>query len=142
MTQYKLRGPHSFTLMLDGSIVSSLLSIDSYHNDRIKERSFSFTCIGSTTDGEVGVIVPSLAEEEVAKIFHDPKLPTGLNLEDYMVEDFRIHPSLEGETVIKGSHGPIRPKGLLLEDDMVVVIPRQSLHPARRLSLEATPHQS
>ena len=44
----------------------------------------------------MNVIALSILEEEVAKINHDPKLLTGLQLDEDTVTAFRIHPSLEG----------------------------------------------
>ena len=60
----------------------------------------------------MNVIALSILEEEVAKINHDPKILTGIQLEEETVTDFRRHPSLEGKAVIKGSHDPIRQNGL------------------------------
>ena len=48
----------------------------------------------------------------MAKITHNPKLLTGLHLEEETVEDFKRHPSIEGKAVIKVSHDPIPLKGL------------------------------
>ena len=93
--------------MLDDLTACLQFTIDANHNERRKDISFSFTGIYSTTGGDVGVIAPSLAEEEVAKINHDPKLPTGLHLEEETAADFRRHPSLEGKAMIKVSHDPI-----------------------------------
>ena len=76
------------------------------------------------------------------KITHNPKLPTGLCLEEEMVAALRRHPSIEGKAVIEVSHDPIRPTGMSLEEEMVVVIPIRSLHTVQRTSLAVTPHQS
>ena len=51
-------------------------------------------------------------EEEVAKINHDPKLLTGLQVEEETVTALRRHPRIEWKAVTKGSHDPIRPNGL------------------------------
>ena len=48
----------------------------------------------------------------MAKITHNPKLLTGLHLEEETVEALKRHPSIEVKAVIKFSHDPIRPNGL------------------------------
>ena len=46
------------------------------------------------------------------KTIHNPKLLTGLYLEEETVEAFKRHPHIEGKSVIKVSHDPIPLKGL------------------------------
>ena len=93
ITKYEIFGPHSSTLLLDNSTAWTQLSIGTNHN-------------------ESNVIVPIIAEEEFANINHDPKILTGIQLEEETVTDFRRHPSLEGKAVIKGSYDQIRPNGM------------------------------
>ena len=78
------------------------MSIYTNHNERLEEISFSFTVIDSTTGGDVGVIAPSLEEEDVTKITQDPKILNSMHLEEDVVEDLRRHPILDGKEAIKG----------------------------------------
>ena len=80
VTKYDICVTHSSTLVLDDLTACLQFTIDANHNERRKDISFSFTGIYSTTGGDVGVIAPSLAEEEVAKMTHYPKLPTDIHL--------------------------------------------------------------
>ena len=66
-TKDELRGPHLSTMVLDDSTDPPLFSIDTNHNERQEEISFSFTGIDTTTGGDVDVIAPSLARVEVEK---------------------------------------------------------------------------
>ena len=77
----------------------------------------------------------------MAKTTHNPKLLTGLYLEEETVEAFKRHPHIEGKSVIKVSHDPIPLKGLYLEEEMMAVIPSHILHPTQCPSMAVTPHQ-
>ena len=53
---------------------------------------------------------------------HDPKLLTGLHLEDETVESLRRHPSIEGKLLKKITHKKIIPNSPMVPNMIFVVL--------------------